>query len=381
MTTPPRLDDVTTPALLLDGPVLMDNLERMSRRVAAAGVELWPHTKTHKSREIARLQREHGAAGLTVATVREAGCFAAAGFERLLIAYPPTGDWRLDAIVELDERLDVRVVLDGLETVRRLDDAARRAGRRLRYLWEVDCGVGRCGTVPGPATADLIAEATQLYTHAVFDGVMTFGGHAYAAADSAGLVAAANDEKDAISRTVDALEELGLEARARSAGTTPTSHQLVDRGPITEIRPGNYAFYDATQVTLGIASEEQCAVSVLATVVARPDPRRLILDSGSKALAAERLTMRSTTFGRIKGHPELNVERLYEEHAIVTTDEPSDIPLGARLRVIPNHSCATVNLHTRMLVLEQDEVADVWSVDARGWDVVALRDQAAQSVP
>ena len=143
MTAPPRLEDVTTPALLLDGPVLMDNLERMSRRVAAAGVELWPHTKTHKSREIASLQRQHGAAGLTVATVREAGCFAEAGFDRLLIAYPPTGDWRLDAILELDQRLDVRVVLDGLETVQRLDDAARRAGQKLRYLWEVDCGVGR----------------------------------------------------------------------------------------------------------------------------------------------------------------------------------------------------------------------------------------------
>jgi D-serine deaminase-like pyridoxal phosphate-dependent protein len=132
-------------------------------------------------------------------------------------------------------------------------------------------------------------------------------------------------------------------------------------------------------VTLGIASEEQCAVSVLATVVARPDPRRLILDSGSKALAAERLTMRSTTFGRIHGHPELNVERLYEEHAIVTTDEPSEIPIGAQLRVIPNHSCATVNLHTRMLVLEGTEVADVWSVDARGWDVVPLRHEATPS--
>jgi D-serine deaminase-like pyridoxal phosphate-dependent protein len=311
--------------------------------------------------------------------VREADCFAEAGFERILIAYPPTGEWRLDAIVELDRRLDVRVVLDGLETARRLDEAARRAGQRLRFLWEVDCGVGRCGTVPGQATADLIAEATRKFTHAVFDGVMTFGGHAYAAAEREGIVAAANDEKDAIGRTVEALESLGVEARARSAGTTPTSHQLVERGPITEIRPGNYAFYDATQVTLGIASEEQCAVSVLATVVARPDPRRLILDSGSKALAAERLTVRSTAFGRIQGHPELNVERLYEEHAIVTTDEPSEIPLGARLRVIPNHSCATVNLHTRMLVLEQSEVADVWSVDARGWDVVSVRHETTRS--
>ena len=151
MTAPPRLDDVTTPALLLDGPVLMDNLERMSRRVAAAGVELWPHTKTHKSREIARLQREHGAAGLTVATVREAGCFAAAGFERRadrLSADRRTGGF--DAILELDKRLDVRVKVDGIESVRRL----RRRRPACRAKPPVPLGgrlgrVGRCGTVPG----------------------------------------------------------------------------------------------------------------------------------------------------------------------------------------------------------------------------------------
>src|SRR5205085_7892007 len=128
------------------------------------------------------------------------------------------------------------------------------------------------------------------------------------------------------------------------------------------IRPGNYAFYDATQVLLGIAALEQCAVSVLGTVVARPDPRRVILDCGSKALAAERLSPRSVTFGLVPGHPGLRVERLYEEHAILTSDEPVTVPLGSRLRVVPNHSCATANLHSRMLVTEGSEVVDVWSV-------------------
>lgn len=364
----PRLESVITPALVCDGPVLMDNLARMAERADRAQVELWPHTKTHKSRTIARLQREHGAAGLTVATVREAESFADAGFERLLIAYPPVGEWRLDALVDLSRRVDVRVVLDGVQSVALLDEAARRAGHKLRYLWEIDCGVGRCGTLPGAATVEGVANATRQFVHAEFDGLMTFGGHGYAAADPAGVAAAAQDEKDALELTGTALAELGIQARARSAGTTPTSHQLAEAGPITEIRPGNYVFYDATQVTLGVASEEQCALSVLATVVSRPDPRRLILDCGSKALAAERLTLRSTTFGIVAGHPELEVERLYEEHAIVTSAEPIEVPLGARLRVIPNHSCATANLHTRMLVVEAGEVADVWTIDARGWD-------------
>jgi D-serine deaminase-like pyridoxal phosphate-dependent protein len=364
----PRLESVITPALVCDGPVLMHNLARMAARADRAQVELWPHTKTHKSQAIARLQRDHGAAGLTVATVREAESFADAGFERLLIAYPPVGEWRLDALVDLSRHIDVRVVLDGVQSVALLDEVARRAGHKLRYLWEIDCGVGRCGTLPGAATAEGVANATRQFVHAEFDGLMTFGGHGYAAADPAGVAAAAQDEKDALELTGTALAELGIQARARSAGTTPTAHQLEEAGPITEIRPGNYVFYDATQVTLGVASEEQCALSVLATVVSRPDPRRLILDCGSKALAAERLTVRSTTFGIVAGHPELEVQRLYEEHAIVTSAEPIEVPLGARLRVIPNHSCATANLHTRMLVVEAGEVADVWTIDARGWD-------------
>jgi D-serine deaminase-like pyridoxal phosphate-dependent protein len=339
----------------------------MAARTRAAGVELWPHTKTHKSREIAQLQRQNGAGGLTVATMREAACFAGVGFERILIAYPPVGDWRLDALVALAGSVDVRVVLDGLSTVELLDDACRRAGVSIPYLWEVDCGVHRCGTTPGPPTADLVAQAVTLYEHARFDGLMTFGGHAYIASDAAGIASAARDEKDALSLTATALEAIGIDAPSRSAGTTPTAHQLADAGPITELRPGNYVFYDATQVTLGVATTDACALSVLATVVARPDERRLILDCGSKALAAERLSPRSQTFGFVVDHPELAIERLFEEHAIVTAEEPIAVPLGTRLRVVPNHACATINLHSRMLVTEDGEVADVWSIDARGW--------------
>jgi D-serine deaminase-like pyridoxal phosphate-dependent protein len=371
MSALPSLENVVTPSLLVDGPQLTENIVRMAARTSAAGVELWPHTKTHKSREIARLQREHGAAGLTVATAREAACFGEAGFEKILVAYPPVGDWRLEALTELAEIAELRVVLDGLEIVALLDDACRRSGVTIRYLWEVDCGVHRCGTEPGLLTAQLINQAVQSFSHALFDGLMTFGGHAYLAPNPAGIVAAAQDEKTALSVTAESLGALDIHARARSAGTTPTAHQLVDAGPITEFRPGNYVFYDATQVTLGVAKVDDCALSVLATVVARPDPRRVILDCGSKALAAERLSPRSQTFGLVVGHPELRIERLFEEHAILTAEEPTGIRLGDRVRVIPNHSCATINLHSRMLITDSGDVSDVWPIDARGWNAEA----------
>ena len=349
------LDTITTPALLVDGPTLIENIRRIAARARARGVELWPHVKTHKSTEIAQLQREHGARGLTAATLREAECFASAGFERLLLAYPPAGEWRLERIRRLAETVDLRVVVDSVEAVATLDDAQS-------YLWEVDCGVGRTGTTPGEATADLIAAAGGR-----FAGLLTFGGHAYAAADSNGIAAAAQDEVDAHATTMDALAAHGIEASARSAGSTPTVTALDEVGPITEIRPGNYVFNDATQVVLGVADEQQCALSVLATVVSKPKENRAILDCGSKALAAERLTPRSTTFGFVASHPELSVDRLYEEHAIVTAAEPTALAVGDRVRVVPNHACATTNLHERMHILEDGEVADVWNVDARGW--------------
>jgi D-serine deaminase-like pyridoxal phosphate-dependent protein len=136
---------------------------------------------------------------------------------------------------------------------------------------------------------------------------------------------------------------------------------------ITELRPGNYVFYDATQVALGVVGLERCALSVLATVTSRPAPDRLILDSGSKALAAERLSTLTPGFGRIEGHPGLRVDRLYEEQAIVHSEGPCEIPVGARLRVIPNHACAAANLHSQMLVVEREVVVDLWPVATREW--------------
>jgi D-serine deaminase-like pyridoxal phosphate-dependent protein len=136
---------------------------------------------------------------------------------------------------------------------------------------------------------------------------------------------------------------------------------------ITELRPGNYVFYDATQVALGVVPLERCALSVLATVTSRPARDRLILDAGSKALAAERMSALTPGFGRIEDHPGLRVDRLYEEQAIVHSDEPCEIPVGARVRVVPNHACAAVNLHSRMHVVEQDVVVDTWPVATREW--------------
>jgi D-serine deaminase-like pyridoxal phosphate-dependent protein len=360
-----RLQAEPTPALVIDRARLRRNITEMAGRARDAGVALWPHGKTHKCAEIAALQREAGAAGLTVATLTEAEYFAAAGATDILLAYPPVGEWRLERLAALAMKARLRVVLDDAAALDALIVAARDAGARIPYLWEVDCGTGRLGTPPGEATALAIQNAPQA-EECPFDGLMTFGGHAYGAADDDALDAAARDERDALAATAIALTDKGIDAPTRSAGTTPTSHRLGPDSGLTEIRPGNYVFYDATQVALGLVPAERCALSVLATVVGRPAPDRIILDAGSKALAAERLTQRAEGFGIVEGHPQLTVERLYEQHAIVHSDGPTQLALGDRVRVVPNHACAAANLHRQALIVEQDEIVDCWRIGAAG---------------
>jgi D-serine deaminase-like pyridoxal phosphate-dependent protein len=366
--SPPRaLGTESTPALVLDRDLLIANVAAMAERARTAGVALWPHAKTHKCAQIAGLQRQHGAAGITVATLAEAEYFAAEGFHDILLAYPPVGDWRLARLTDLARRARLRVVLDDAGVLAGLVEACRAAGVVVGYLWEVDCGTGRLGTAPGEATATAIAGAPG-GPECPFEGLMTFGGHAYAAADDAELDRAADDERIALELSADALQAAGVDCPVRSAGTTPTAHRLrAGAAPsITEMRPGNYVFYDATQVALGLVGPAECALSVLATVIGRPDPRRVILDAGSKALSAERLTPRAPGFGLVLGHPELTVERLYEQHAIVSAVQPSQLRVGERVRIVPNHACTTANLHRRALVAQNDDVVDVWSIGAGG---------------
>ncbi len=374
-----RLSDLVTPALIVDRDRLNANISAMAARAKALGVALRPHAKTHKSPAIAALQRAHGATGLTVATLTEAEGFADEGADDLLITAPPVGEWRLERLLALARRVRIRVAVDSVEVVAALDRACARHQTEIGYVWEVDCGVGRFGTAPGVASADPIAQSVGVADHASFDGLLTFGGHAYAATGPDEIAAAARDEHDAIEQTVSALADRGIEAAVRSVGSTPTAHAMRSAEGITELRPGNYVFYDATQVALGVVGPERCALSVLATVTSRPAPDRLILDSGSKALAAERLSTLTPGFGRIERHPGLRVDRLYEEQAIVHSDAPCELPVGARLRVVPNHACAAANLHSQMHVVEQDEVVDVWPVATREWTEIEAERRPAWS--
>jgi D-serine deaminase-like pyridoxal phosphate-dependent protein len=323
--------------------------------------------KTHKSREVARLQLAAGAAGLTAATITEAEAMADAGAAGLLVAYPPVGQWRLERLLALARRVRVSTVVDNATTALALDQACLGADCDLDLLWEVDCGTGRLGTEPGSATAAEVAAVVPQLTRVRFCGVMAFAGHAYSATAEHEVRRAAEEEIRAVRDTAAALSALGIPCPVLSIGSSPTAHYLDEAARGMRCRPGTYVFNDRTQVALGVADESWCALTVLSTVLSRPAPDRVIFDAGSKALSSDQLRGAPGGYGAVLGEPSISIGRLYEEHAIARLPADLDLPIGSRVRIVPNHACTTVNMHRTMLVLGQGSVAGEWATGTAGW--------------
>jgi len=344
-----------TPYLRVEVARLRDNLRRAADWAEANGVSLRPHGKTHKSPEIARLQLELGAVGLTVATVGEAEVFAGHGVTDLFVAYP----------LHVDEQKAERLrglagqgrVAIGVDSV----DGAVRAGQLLgRYgvevVVEVDSGQHRTGCPPADAGTVAAAAAEA---GARVRGVFTFPGHSYSP-DT--MASAAADEARALTEARTAVEATGLEVEVVSGGSTP-SFAHTDAGALTEARPGVYVFGDAQQWELGSMPPESIALTCRATVVSHAGGRA-VLDSGGKALAADRAAF-NTGAGRLIAHPDARIVLLSEHHAVVDLAGAPLPPVGSEVDVVPNHCCAAVNLADELWA-DEDGVLRPWPVAARG---------------
>ena len=336
------------------------NLTRMAQLAAEHEVSLRPHAKTHKSIEVARRQMAHGAAGLTAATFIEAETFAQAGIDDLLIAHPPVGEAKLRRLAALADRVRrLAVSLDDVEVASALPEG-------VEVLWEIDPGQHRIGTPSGSPTVDAVKRLVAAIGVDRFRGLITHGGHSYAATDLAGRQRAAEQESGGLLTTAAILSEAGIVVRERSLGSTPTAGLSLPAG-ITEMRPGTYVYGDANQVALGSQRVEECALAVIATVVSTPAPDRAVVDAGSKALAADLRVAGLDGYGIVLGHEGVTVARLSEEHAVLTSRESTGLRIGDRVAIIPAHACTTVNLHPALLLVSSDASARWLPVDARGW--------------
>ena len=363
--TSKSMDALVTPAAIVDLVRMDANITRMSEYAQGSGVALRPHTKTHKSARLARLQLAAGAHGVTVATVREAEVMAAVA-DDILLAYPPIGAAKLDRLFALPRHVNLGVALDSPEALETLAAAARASDRTVGVLVEVDLGMRRVGL--GSATDVVRLARIAAATEGIdYRGVLFYPGHIRedVAEQGPALERLARD----MERLLEALSTSEVPARTVSGGSTPTAFGTHILPGITEIRPGTYIFNDRTTAAIGACAWDDCAYSVLATVVSTAVAGQAVIDAGAKALAREEL--RGATgdgYGALLDRPEVVVRALSEEHGILDLSATRWRPrIGDRVQVVPNHVCVSVNLHDRVFAARGSEIVDWWPVDARGW--------------
>ena len=380
------VSDLPTPALLVDLPRLAANLDRMQSAADAAGVALRPHAKTHKTAEVAQMQAERGARGLTVATLDEAEAFARTGHTDLRLATPIAGPQKLERLgALLDAGVRVTFSVD-TEAGARLASAAFAArAEPVGVLIEVDTGQHRCGVPPDEAVA--LGVAVAALPGLRLAGVLTHGGHSYDAprpgeAPREALVRAMQAERDGLLDAAARLGAAGLlspETAEASLGSTPSLSVFegAERGGfrVTEWRPGTYAFGDVQQAALGATTLARCALTCVATVVSlrRFDDgtEQAVVDAGKKTLTTD-------TDAGVSGYgavlysprtmvrnPHARVARLSEEHGVVATPGGLIYDVGDPVFVVPNHACVAVATRRVLYAVEGDEVAAEWSVLAR----------------
>lgn len=361
-----RISDLPTPSLLLDLPALRRNIATMHGAVARHGVALRPHLKTAKSVEVARLATQGEAGGITVSTLAEAAHFAQAGFRDQIYAVGITPQ-KLDRVAEINAHgASVKVITDDPDVAAAI---AAHPGA-VPALVEVDVGEGRGGL--GPEDPALVGIARRLGPR--FAGVLTHAGHSYAGRSIADMVRIAEAERAGIVRAAERIRAAGIAVPIVSMGSSPTALHAEHLEGVTELRAGVYMFGDLLQCQIFTEAREDIAVSVLASVIGRRQERnQILLDAGALALSKDRSTEAAPKdygFGLVVGLDgraslgDAIIRRAYQEHGVVESDRPfpfDALPIGAKLRVLPNHSCLTAAAYPAYHVLDGgDEVVAVW---------------------
>lgn len=352
-----------TPAIVVDEPIVDANIAAMATFAADHNLALRPHAKTHKIAAIGHKQLAAGSQGLAVATVGEALYFFEHGITDLFLSYPL---WATANDAESLSRLATEAVLavgtDSVAAVHQLADVTRQHPG-VELMIELNSGHNRSGVLPEHVVP--IAEAIR-DRNMVLRGLFTFPGHSYAPGEQ---TTAAADEARTLKTAERYLHEAGFDVHVLSGGSSPTAKATAAYGA-GEIRPGVYAFGDAQQYELGRIDVEDIALTVVTTVVSRHEaqdgvPARIIVDAGSKILAADRAPW-ATGHGRVLGHPDARITALSEHHGTISWDSDELPDIGTRLQLIPNHVCVAVNLVDEVYVTNGERITKTWQVGARG---------------
>jgi D-serine deaminase-like pyridoxal phosphate-dependent protein len=355
-----QVQDLDTPALIIDLDIMERNLRRVAAYCAEHRLRLRPHTKTHKSTFLARRQLALGAAGLTVAKVGEAEVMLGAEPKDVLVAFPVIGEPKLRRLAEIARVTQVTVALDSLTAALALSQAAKEPGVEFGVLVEIDVGLGRVGVAPAEALD--LARTVAALPNIRLRGMAFYPGH---------IRDQNEDQIAALSSTIaflrDEFERAGFKAEIVSGGSTPLLFRSHEIGGLNEIRPGTYIFNDMNTVASGACGIDDCAASILVSVVSHTRGERMIVDGGSKTFSSDRDSSGGPCFGRLMDAPEAAFQRMNEEHGFIDLSGVNrKFEIGDRTRIIPNHICVAVNLHEFVYGIRGDNVEEVWKVEARG---------------
>lgn len=348
------LAQLTTPAVLIDLDKVERNIRRLQDYADRHGLKVRPHIKTHKLPQIAAMQLRAGAIGVTCQKVSEAEAMVAGTpeIQDVLITYNIVGAEKLERLAALAKRVKLSVVADNETVVAGLSRRFAPEAKPLAVLVECDTGAHRCG-VATPEDAATLAEVIAKSPGLSFGGLMTYPPPGGAAA-----------VQTFMTRAKTLIEARGIPVPVVTSGGTPSMMAAGEAPVTTEYRAGTYVYNDRSLVERGVCSWDDCALTVLATVVSVPAGDRAIVDAGSKTLTSDLLGL--TGYGHVLGRPDIRIDQLSEEHGRLTSEGAINLKVGDQVRIVPNHACVVSNMVDRVLFMTGGHVSGAWPVPARG---------------
>ncbi|UCB46824.1 MAG: alanine racemase [Spirochaetota bacterium] len=377
-----RKDELDTPEFLVDLDVLKKNINNMQKIADNAGIKLRPMVKTHKTPIIAKMQVEAGCSGVQTAKLEEAEVMADAGITDIFISHTIVGVKKIERLIKLAKRADITISVDNYFSADAISQVAEQYNMKLSLLIEIDVGDRRSGVMPGDTALKLANKITNLQGIDL-RGIWTHEGNVNSAKNQKELKKASLASAKTMTNTAELLKSEGINVEVVSMGSTPSAVYVAGFPGITEIRPGTYIFNDINQVKSGCCKLEDCAASILVTIISTPRPNIVFFDAGSKAICGSIEMIRfqkggiqaeweDLEIGRIvdldhRLLPGVRLEKVCGEYGFVALESnTSKLRIGDKIEVIPNIVDSEANYWDAMTVVEKGEVVESWPIVARG---------------
>ncbi len=361
--------DLDTPCLLIDSDIVLDNIGYIQAYANKNNVTLRPHTKTHKMPYFAKLQEEKGAKGIAVAKVSEAEVMAENGLNDIFIANEVVGEYKLNKIKSLSEKINISFGIDSIEQTKMVEKVFENSPKKAQVLIEIEVGENRSGIIEKQDFIDLV-NYIKTCKNVYLKGIFSHDGHSYKAKDKNECLEIFNAAQKRTLEFSDIARKLDYPLEVVSIGSTPSSmfdFQIM-KG-VTELRIGTYIFMDASQGN-AIGSHKRCAATVLTTVISKPTSERVITDVGAKGITMQSRSVgicKTNGVGTIKNFNNVYIDSVFDEHAIIyNKDFRNAVNIGDKVEIIPNHICPVCNLYNSAYLIKEDEVVKEIPILCRG---------------